>query len=427
MYGGSGFSIKYLPKCLFPIVRDLKRCSEMESLLCIYCGQSVRLSRRARGEHIIPESIGGARTIRCVCNACNVDFSKQDKALVSDSYLSISARRYMAKKLGRCWEVDHSAGNLLLEAQPATDFRHVKLWPQLIFGRGQPQMRGDFEEFEQSDADEPHRVFLEHLHRAYLRHRSLRPDQRSPLIFEQVKSLLPECIYPPRVYAEREIADFHPKMHFKCRYSTPEDRTLLLESIQECTPNWEFNKMESVLGSGRVSISFNFDVSLVLRALTKIGINLLADVCTNTIVDRFSFREAVRFVKYGISRNSRRMIARYGFVRHGDLKLLNCAPNFHKFRLVHFGASHLWAVYSSFFGGDINTMVEFEGPSDERWSTVDITVPLNSKEWKIRKYQEVKDLQVRACLEDIDAILPSLPPGSVTQSSLRVVTRSVRR
>ena len=121
----------------------------MDSPICIYCGQSVRLSRRARGEHIIPESIGGARTIRCVCNPCNNQFSKLDKALVSESYLSMIAFRYMAKKLGRRWEVDHLSGNLLLEAQPATDFRHVKLWPQLIFGEGQPQMRGDFEELKQ--------------------------------------------------------------------------------------------------------------------------------------------------------------------------------------------------------------------------------------------------------------------------------------
>jgi hypothetical protein len=36
---------------------------------CIYCGEPIR--KLKRGEHVIPEAIGGTRCLKTVCTTCN--------------------------------------------------------------------------------------------------------------------------------------------------------------------------------------------------------------------------------------------------------------------------------------------------------------------------------------------------------------------
>lgn len=80
---------------------------------CLYCNQPARAG--GKGEHVIPEAIGGARTLlefsakRRVCQRCsNGLLSQLDDELCSNSYLSlISSRNGYTKEL-KLWNVDHS-------------------------------------------------------------------------------------------------------------------------------------------------------------------------------------------------------------------------------------------------------------------------------------------------------------------------------
>ena len=63
--------------------------------VCMYCGQLTR--RGHKGEHILPEAIGGTRYLnevpnRTVCTECNCGVLSQiDRELCSRSYLSVIA------------------------------------------------------------------------------------------------------------------------------------------------------------------------------------------------------------------------------------------------------------------------------------------------------------------------------------------------
>jgi 5-methylcytosine-specific restriction endonuclease McrA len=74
--------------------------------LCLYCGEPTNKGRK--GEHIVPEAIGGALTLndvssRVVCQKCNSGvLSVLDKELCSRSYLSAIASQVIDAHL---WQV----------------------------------------------------------------------------------------------------------------------------------------------------------------------------------------------------------------------------------------------------------------------------------------------------------------------------------
>ena len=90
--------------------------SETIQRSCIYCrGDVVRVRK---GEHIVPEAVSGALTVKTVCGNCNNRFSQIDTELCSRSPLSIVASQQIDAHLWQVWDVDHSAAHLLLEARP---------------------------------------------------------------------------------------------------------------------------------------------------------------------------------------------------------------------------------------------------------------------------------------------------------------------
>lgn len=83
---------------------------------CIYCGRTIKGVRR--GEHVIPEAIGGRKTIPVVCAPCNSGpLSDIDRELCSRSAMSLAALKALGNSLETSWEINHGADRLLLKAR----------------------------------------------------------------------------------------------------------------------------------------------------------------------------------------------------------------------------------------------------------------------------------------------------------------------
>ena len=123
---------------------------------CVYCGE--RVGRVKKGEHIIPEAIGGARTIKNVCNRCNSDFSVLDMELCSRSCLSVVASQQIDSHVWQVWDVDAAEDNLLIEGHPDWSSQSLISYPQLIFENAGPCIRGDYIEMMQFGQEDFERV-----------------------------------------------------------------------------------------------------------------------------------------------------------------------------------------------------------------------------------------------------------------------------
>jgi len=126
--------------------------------LCIYCGGIV--SKERRGEHLVPEAIGGEVTLKeiagkSVCSRCNNGIlSVLDAELCRRSFLSIVASQELAACLWQVWDVDHASRDLLIEARPEWlegKLKSLLSYPQMIFEPAGPQIRGDVTECQFQD------------------------------------------------------------------------------------------------------------------------------------------------------------------------------------------------------------------------------------------------------------------------------------
>lgn len=391
---------------------------------CLYCGGEVRNVRK--GEHIIPDAIGGTKTLKCVCTTCNNEtLSVLDKELVSKSHLSIVSFEELKKKVGLSWDIDHDLDNMLLEAEPGAGFATMRQWPQIVFCEDGPQLRGDEKEFSELGSDPYQRIFLKHLCKAFSEYQQ--GQRRHRLIFEQIRKIQAGASYPPRAYAERRVRSFNDRMHFKCRYRDGGGKSFLLEQLKLLKTTTRFSKYDTVLGSPKPGFALSFDAITVIRALTKIGVNLLAEYCTKTEVDRYGFRSTIRFITAGASYvEPRRLLSRCGFVRPDFLSVLKCSPGSHKFRLAYYKIPQRWYLYCAFFGGMCCAKVEFEGVCNEDWTTIDITVPIESSSWSVETSTDNLEIPLRVSWEGLDALLPHLPPPVRQETTFTIQRRSVR-
>jgi hypothetical protein len=121
---------------------------------------------------------------------------------------------------------------------------------------------------------------------------------------------------------------------------------------------------------------------MTLRALMKIGLNLIAVYCPNTPINQETFGPAIRVIR-GQLPVTLPMLQNNGFVHAEDVEEISGAPNEHCFRL--FNVDRMWHVYSSFFGGAIGTYVHLPGPNFEDWNCLDVVTPIRCKEWRETK------------------------------------------
>ncbi len=167
---------------------------------------------------------------------------------------------------------------------------------------------------------------------------------------------------------------------FTMRYRATHDRRHAMNMLDNWDPQSRPRRSEQILrGSLTPAMRCYFNTQWALRAMLKIAFNLLAHCCQETPVDRRSFPEVVSLIT-GRTQLTVEHLSKNGFVWAADLANL-AEPNSHCFRLIH--DRDRWTVFSSFFGGEVGTVVQFIGPNRERWSHAHVVAPIRSDKWSV--------------------------------------------
>jgi hypothetical protein len=382
---------------------------------CIYCGTLVKEPKKGRGEHIIPEAIGGTLTLNQVsenrvCERCNNGvLSVIDNELCRRSHLSVIASQEIDAHLWQVWDVDHSAGNLLVEARPRWQDRllaSLVCYPQITFERDGPKIRGDMEDMQSIGSENFDHVLIKAAKGAFQR---FCRDEKNGLYFEQIHTQIATegYRYPPRAFTKhpiRTIARAIDKHPFTIRYLTERDKRFALHGFSTLGGK-AFNRRSQVMGSRMPAMSVYFDPGVTLRALMKIGVNLLAAYCKKTPISTETFPKVIRLIR-GDIHPTPVDVASNGFVRADGLEDIKGPPGTHTFRLVFVDGE--WFVYSSFFGGRIGAFVHFPGPNKEDWNSAEIAAPIGSKAWPFKESRLITPMRVRIEWTDSAKICPSL-------------------
>jgi hypothetical protein len=384
---------------------------------CLYCGRPAK--RGKRGEHIVQAALGACLTLndfptgRVVCADCNNGFlSRIDRELCSRSYLSFVASQQLDGHVWQVWDVDHAERHLLVEARPAWAedemMNSLVCYPQLTFQGKCPELRGDAEEFERFGRHDAARVLFKAARQSFLRW--CKTD--SGLHFERINSGVIEEGYrlAPRVFFRHPIGelarDIHKDKHsLILRYTSEEDKRFALYSLSKLSDHTRTDKWSQKPGSHCPAASCYFDIAETLRALMKIGLNLLAAYCTKTPVDHLTFVRAVQIIR-GEMQLQPEGFRRNGFVHAEDLHCIKAGDNDHSFRLMHVDGE--WQVYASFFGGRAGAFVRVPGPNHEDWNSADIVVPIRSRKWEFTPSPILRPMSVRVAWQGSRALTPSV-------------------
>jgi hypothetical protein len=396
--------------------------------LCLYCGSPTK--RGKRGEHIVQAVLGGSLTLndrptgRVVCADCNNGFlSRIDRELCSRSYLSFVASQQLDRRLWRAWDVDHAAGHVLVEARPAWAddeiMNSLVPYPQITFERRGPEVRGDAEEFLHFGQRDAGRVLFKAVRQAFARW----CKTGSGLHFEHVESGAIENGYrfPPRVFLPHTIGEIARDIHkgkqsIILRFTSEEDKRFALCSMSKLDESRKFDNWSHNRGSHWPTLACYFDFAETLRALMKIGLNLIAGYCDKTPVDHVTFARAVSIIR-GEMQIRPEALQLIGFVHAEDVQCIRAGENDHSFRLMHIDGE--WQVYSSFFGGRAGAFVRIPGPNHEDWNCADIVAPIGSKVWEFNPSPILQPLMVRVAWQGSGALTPSVKLQR-SASSIRV-------
>ncbi|MHC5057400.1 MAG: HNH endonuclease [Planctomycetota bacterium] len=382
---------------------------------CIYCGSEARGVRK--GEHIVPEALGCTKTIRCVCAACNNSLSAIDRVLVSESFLAILIHQELKDQGQDVWDYDPER-DIATEARTLPGYESPKQWPQIVYDADAPLIYGDVEEIQRLGAVEYRQLLIEHMQAA----RKTVGKKSSRWNWGRVRSPPKRGRLPPRVYTPHMLAEVKERTSFICRYMDPDTPESVLRAIDGTDYDVPVASAE-FLGVADPEAKLYFEPKAVLRALTKIGLNLLAWCCRGTSVDRASFGKAMAFVMDDTG--SGPPPDKSGFVFASDIAPLECPEQSHKFRLTHNGD---WRLDCAFFAGKAGAKVLFPGPCREEWRRVDIVAPLHSNTWHVESSPVLlPPLLARVSWDgaDLKRLLPSIPVANA-KSTVRTEKRRRR-
>jgi hypothetical protein len=399
---------------------------------CLYCGEPTK--RGKKGEHIVPEAIGGALTLtdisdREVCTKCNNGVLSQiDKELCSRSYLSIIASQQIDAHLWQAWDVDHASNNLLIEARPSWGDDEILncllSYPQITFELAGPAVRANPEEVQRFGQGDFAKALFKAVRSCFGRYRD---GKKGAIHFERIDSGIIRDGYrlAPRIFTRHsmeEIAQNINKQSFILRFTNEEDKQFALHSLSQLGEGRELKGWTQKRSSYKPTISIFFNIGDALRALMKIGLNLIAAYCPNSPVDHAHFAHSIQAITGGIPIPPRFM-AGNGFVHADDVRDIRGNQNEHSFRLVYI--SPIWHVFSSFFGGRIGSYVRLMGPNYEGWNCADIVAPINSKAWTIRTSRILPAMKVHVEWNDSRALTPSFQLQQ-SVSALRIDIKRMR-
>lgn len=205
---------------------------------CIYCaGPLVKINK---GEHILQDAIGGTLTLRTVCSKCNGQFADLDKELCSRSYLAAVASQDRDVRVWQVWDVDHSAGNVLIEAQPDWSRLGLRTFPQVIFELGSHYLRGDADDFRLFGPHDLPRIVETAITRAFRKCRSGEKGwvHLERIAFDAANTFDSQYRFPPRVFFPYHVAELARRLarrkqaSFILRYSEPRDARFAFAALQ---------------------------------------------------------------------------------------------------------------------------------------------------------------------------------------------------
>jgi hypothetical protein len=389
---------------------------------CIYCGRAV--GHVKKGEHVIPEALGGALTIKNVCGSCNNTYSTIDTELCSRSPLSIVASQVINAHLWQVWDVDHTSNNLLVEARPDWTNKSFIQYPQIIFERSGIQLRGDFEEVRHFGHENFALVMSRCARRAF---QHAEAGERKWIHLEKIaanENFSEEYRLPPRLFSRHSLADIgkeyvcQKRTSFIMRFETQDERRFALNALS----NWNVgsnrrsnNHFRVGIGSRLPPMRCFFEKNKVYRGLAKIAFNVLSHCCSNTPVDLNCFPDAVRLIS-GDRDLQPKNFRQHGFVCASDVQTIRADSNCHSFRLMYMDG--IWHVYSAFFGGRIGAYFSLAGPNGESWRCADVYAPLNSAHWNMECSPLLQPLNCTIEWADLTRMVPSVEiinPGSQVQ------------
>lgn len=370
-----------------------------KSVSCIYCGGPVR--RLKKGEHVIPEALGTTVTLKTVCTVCNNAMSEIDKELVWESPIRLVSWEVLGGHCNDTLDFD-ARRNLALEARVLPGYVSTVLWPQVVFEPKAPGFYADLMELKAVGLERFCKVFHGHLMRA---RRTLQDGSKRPRWLWHKRPKPPrQGQYPPRVFTRHTWDEFSDKMHFECRYVGSLDKGRLLHVLDNWRPFEGETFVQEDFGVVDPESFLSLRPRFILRALVKIGVNLLAHLCEKTAVDRTTFAKATAFARYDNVTGPDERTS--GFVVNADIQALGCPPKAHKFRLTYDEFS--WHLLCSFFGGRIGAAVSFPGRSVETWRREEIVVPLYSNEWTVETSPILLLTRCRIEWTDVSRIVPSV-------------------
>jgi hypothetical protein len=327
--------------------------------------------------------------------------SEIDKELVWESPIRLVSWEVMGGHANDTLDFN-ARRNLALEARLLPGYVSSVLWPQVVFEPKAPGFCADLAEMKAVGPDRFCRVLHAYLMKA---RRTLQDGSKRPRWLWQKRPKPPRRgQYPPRVFTRHTWDEFDDKMHFECRYVGSLDKNRLLYTLDNWRPfegqtfiqeNWGVIDPEAFL---------SYRPRFILRALVKIGINLLAHLSQKTAIGKATFPKATGYARYdnvtGPDEKS------YGFVVNDDIQSLGCPAKAHKFRLTY--DNSWWHFACSFFGGRIGAVVAFPGRNDEAWRRADIVVPLNSSEWSVTTSPIIVPTRFRIEWTNVSRIVPSV-------------------
>ncbi len=384
---------------------------------CMYCAGD--LIGTATNEHVVPKAIGGRATIRGVCKTCNNQvLSHLDNNLCTKSPLGLVASHCLRKRFAEYWDVAEGLDNLLLEATPSSDGQSSHLYPQLVIEDSGICVWGNLDDIRRFGEDAFQGVLFKMMRNAYDRHKSGAKE----LLHHN--AMLPSAVpkghrLPPRIFTRNSIAQLmtnpHGRFSFETRYSRKSDRVAIEKLLSTLSPNSRGTRFEMRPGSLTPIVGGSINLTLMVRGLLKIGVNLIAYACRRTQVSSASFGPAIRAVIGADPLNSVAIVST-GFVCPDSLTLIHDEAGAHRFLLQHHSSQ--WSVYMSFFGGLGCAVARLPGPCDEQWNSCTIVAPIDSGNWERIESPIVYPIIASVRTHDFHKLFPKLP---LTAIKVRIV------
>lgn len=370
---------------------------------CLYCE---RTGCKMSDEHLIPEGLGGRTVLeKAVCKECNNGvLSELDNELITQSPLSLIAYRELQSGLRRTWDVDHRSGNVLISAAPIIDergFMAMWVWPQLILDSEQLSMRANLDELRAFGNDAFNITLIKTAKRTFERYKR----GEKCIIFEKED---PDQIpvghkFPPRLFAKKKITDFQKEMKMIIGFTTNDDKKRLLNAIDRISPDFRFSNSEAMSGSTEPIIQRQMFPEMIVRALTKIMLNVMAHVCERTPIDRANFGLSIDYVREVIGPKPR--TPPFGFIPPHEATSIHHPMKGHAIKIVY--GNGRWTALFSFFGGELAAIVQLPGLSSEDWCVLDVQMDIG-KECTFKKSNVWVPLKGTVIWDEPNKICPSL-------------------